>query len=231
MPQKIIHIDGIGDVTVTRRKGARSLRLRLAHDGSVHVSAPYWTPYQAGVEFAKSRADWIRQHRPAQRSFGPDDGIGKQHVVRVAYLASVAEPSVRLKAQEISVKLPFGVDISADEVQAGIQKQAIKALRREALDYLPGRLDEIAAQHGFEYRDVRIRNMSSRWGSCTSHRDISLSLYLMQLDEVYIEYVILHELVHTRIMKHGAEFWNELDRYVPDLASIRKQMRAHRPGL
>lgn len=58
---------------------------------------------------------------------------------------------------------------------------------------------------------MKINSSKHRWGSCTSKRNINLSLYLMMLPEHLINYVILHELTHTIELNHGQRFWQILD--------------------
>ena len=69
----------------------------------------------------------------------------------------------------------------------------------------------MAERFGLTYRKVRITGARSRWGSCTSAKTISLSCYLMLVPSHLIDYVILHELAHTREMNHGPRFWELLD--------------------
>ena len=79
---------------------------------------------------------------------------------------------------------------------------------------LIGRLSEIANVHGFTYAKVTIRKQKTRWGSCSAKNNISLNINLVRLPETLRDYVMLHELVHTRIKNHSKEFWSELDQAV-----------------
>ena len=78
---------------------------------------------------------------------------------------------------------------------------------------LTGRLKHLAGKHGFAYNRVTIRNQQTRWGSCSRKNNISLNLKLAVLPPELVDYVMLHELVHTRIHDHSQRFWNELDKY------------------
>ncbi|MEE8336049.1 MAG: M48 family metallopeptidase [Candidatus Neomarinimicrobiota bacterium] len=66
--------------------------------------------------------------------------------------------------------------------------------------------------NGFKFERVRVKSMSTRWGSCSGINNINLNIRLFLLPEFLQEYVILHELVHTQIKNHGTEFWAELTR-------------------
>ena len=103
------------------------------------------------------------------------------------------------------------------------------ALRKKALSFLPAQLARLASLHGFVYSEVKIRKSRTRWGSCSSKKTISLSLYLMILPEHLIEYVLLHELCHTVQMNHSAAFWNLLNKYTDNKAKeLRKELRGYR---
>lgn len=79
---------------------------------------------------------------------------------------------------------------------------------------LTGRLFQLAERHQFSYNRVSIRNQRTRWGSCSAKNNISLNINLVRLPDELMDYVILHELVHTRIKNHRREFWAELDSLV-----------------
>jgi predicted metal-dependent hydrolase len=89
----------------------------------------------------------------------------------------------------------------------------------------------LARRHGFAYRSVAIKQLKRRWGSCSSEQDIALNCFFMQLPWHLIDYVLLHELMHTRIMAHGTPFWKALDEYVPDLKTARREIKTYRPIL
>ncbi len=95
---------------------------------------------------------------------------------------------------------------------------------REAKAILVGRLEELAEAYGFFYNRVFIRNQKTRWGSCSARNNISLNIKLALLPADLRDYVLLHELTHTRIKNHSPEFWAELDRYVGDARMLRKKL-------
>ena len=91
------------------------------------------------------------------------------------------------------------------------------------------RLQELARLHNFKYRKVSIRNQKTRWGSCSGKNNISLNINLARLPAELSDYVILHELLHTKIKNHGKEFWAELDRYIGRSAKeLAKKLRKYR---
>ena len=71
----------------------------------------------------------------------------------------------------------------------------------------------MAKEHGFRYNKATVRNQKTRWGSCSAKNNISLNMQLMNLPKELIDYVILHELVHTKVKNHSKTFWATLDQY------------------
>ena len=87
-------------------------------------------------------------------------------------------------------------------------------LRREAHATLPALLHTLATRHGFDYSSLRISSAHTRWGSCSARNGISLSLFVMLLPHHLREFIILHELCHTRHHNHSAAFHALLNRCV-----------------
>jgi predicted metal-dependent hydrolase len=86
--------------------------------------------------------------------------------------------------------------------------------RAEVKRKLINRLEYLAAEHGFSYTRVFIRNQKTRLGTCSNRNNIGLNIKLTRLPEELMDYVILHELAHTRVKNHGADFWMLMDKLV-----------------
>jgi len=103
--------------------------------------------------------------------------------------------------------------------------------RAKAKRKLSRRLKYLADKHGFTYNRAFIRNQRTRWGSCSQKNDISLNMKLVRLPDELMDYVILHELAHTRCKNHSSEFWAELDRLVGNGKGMDAQLKAYGLGL
>jgi len=90
---------------------------------------------------------------------------------------------------------------------------------------LISRLRFLASEHGFQFNRITIRNQKTRWGSCSSKNNINLNVNLVRLSQELIDYVLLHELVHTRVKNHSPKFWAELDKYLGDAKRLRNRLR------
>ena len=99
--------------------------------------------------------------------------------------------------------------------------------KQVAKKFLEGRINELAGKFGFVYSKVTIRNQKTRWGSCSSNNNINLNMQLMNIPSHLIDYVLLHELVHTVVKNHSPLFWVTLDRYVGNAKAIDKELKKY----
>ena len=132
----------------------------------------------------------------------------------------------------MQILCPRGTDFSNPQLQVWLKKVIGEALRKNAKLVLPPRLYALSKQHGLPFHEVKVNSSSGRWGSCSTRRDINLSYYLLLLPQHLIDYVLLHELTHTRIMNHGAEFWEMLDRLTEGRCeALRQELKAFSASL
>lgn len=137
-------------------------------------------------------------------------------------------PSISLKNKTILVQLPENADIKDPKIQEMIRLGIQAAWRKEAKRYLPVRLGELSRKHHLLYNKVIIKNNKTRWGSCSSTNNINLSLHLMRLPEHLIDYILLHELVHTVHKNHGKKFWKEFERILPGAKATDRELKEFR---
>jgi hypothetical protein len=102
--------------------------------------------------------------------------------------------------------------------------------RVRARKLLVERLAELARRHGFAYHKVFVKNQRTLWGSCSSVNNINLNVKLAVLPDELRDYVILHELVHTRHKNHSKAFWTALNRLVGNGRGLQRQLRRYQPG-
>jgi predicted metal-dependent hydrolase len=148
----------------------------------------------------------------------------------------------------VRVAVPVGVPFEEAEAVALARADWIARHLQRMADMLPGagkteplapinravarrvivdRVAELAWRHGFDYERIFVRNQRTRWGSCSARNNINLNVNLIRLPESLRDYVILHELVHTRIKSHGPKFWEELERHVADCRRVDKQLNRY----
>lgn len=223
MASKSFTLNGIGDITVYKRRGTRKINLRIV-SGKVRVTQPFWLPYASGVQFAGANKNWIQKQQQVQPMFSLQDGmlLGKN---RSIYIESGDTLRTRITDTKLIVYIPPQFHTGSKEVLDIVQPAIKRALKKEATLQLPGRVALCAQKYGFSYNNVYCKSMRSRWGSCNSQKDITLNIFLMMVPWELIDYVIVHELVHTKYLHHGADFWAALEAIVPDYKQRRKELK------
>lgn len=86
------------------------------------------------------------------------------------------------------------------------------------------RLEALADRHGFAFNRVFVRNQKTRWGSCSMQNNINLNVHLICLPSELMDYIILHELVHTRIKDHSKQFWSCLAQCIEDPKALDRKL-------
>lgn len=124
---------------------------------------------------------------------------------------------------------PPDADFADENLQNWLRKVIEESLRRNAKSILPPRLERLSKQNGLSYANVKINSSQGRWGSCSAKKDINLSYYLVLLPSHLIDYVLLHELCHTREMNHSERFWALLNQFTEGKAlALREELKKYR---
>lgn len=229
MPYKTFTFEDIGEVTIYKNRKSKSLRLSMKNDGKVRLTIPFWVTYPIGVKFIIKNKEWILEQEKTQPILLTDQQkIGKIH--RLIFLNGKND-SIRtsIKDNYISIALPEGIEHSSRQSQDAAIKAAKKALKQESLILLPARVSELADKHGFSFNNVSTRSLKGRWGSCDQNKDLTFNIFLMQLPWHLIDYVIIHELVHTKHMNHSQDFWDEFRVHLDNAKELRHEIKNYRP--
>ncbi len=220
-----------GTITISFRPRARAIRISVGTDGRLQASAPRYTPIfavKAMVNTSRSKIRSLFSAHITPPAYLHGALIGKSHHL-VIVPSNVKAAEARLAGQNIMVRIPAGSDPSSPAIQRVIRDTVITALRAEAKAYLPRRLKELATRGGYHYERVRFSHAGTRWGSCSSTGTISLNIALMKLPDNLIDYVLCHELAHTRHMNHSASFWAEVATLDPLYKGHRKLIKLEHP--
>lgn len=216
-------LDGTPPVVLTLRRSGRARRisLRISQlDGRVTLTLPRGVREAEALDFARSKADWIRGHldnRPDEIAvdYGtllPIEGAPHQ-VVPVA--------GRRVQRQEGRIGVP------ADAVGRRLQAW----LRELARDRLTAASDHYAARLGRPYARITLRDTRSRWGSCTSQGGLMYSWRLVLAPPEILRYVAAHEVAHLAEMNHSSAFWDTVERLHGPWAAQRKWLHQNGSGL
>jgi predicted metal-dependent hydrolase len=220
-----------GKITIRRSANASQVKLRVASDGKLRASLPLYAPLFLVKRLVKSSRAEIRdllKRSDSGTKYEPGMEVGKSHTLIVKPTATT---KVTRSKNQIIVHLAEQDSLDDPEVVRLIKDMVIKVLRREAKGFLPRRVKYIADKYGFEYQTIRFSHASSRWGSCSSKGTLSLNIALMKLPFELIDYVLVHELAHTKQMNHSPEFWAIVEAILPDYKELRKVIKTQTPSV
>jgi len=229
----IIQDPEFGKITIRRSARATHVKLRVAPDGTLHASMPIYAPVFLLKSLLRNSRDQLRkmmdQAKP-EYSYTNGMQIGKSHTL-VIQPTSGQMFSVTRHGQQILVKMPVAESIDNPNIARKIRDCIISALKIEAKSYLPKRLSYLANKYDFKYTRVRFSHASGRWGSCSSTGTVSLNIALMKLPFELIDYIIIHELAHTRQMNHGRDFWALVAIGDPNYKAHRHTLKTLNPSI
>lgn len=229
----VISDEEFGDITLRRSAKASHIRIRVSPDGRLRASLPLYAPLFLVKRFIKSSRSELRTMLAEHHSIGTfahGMQIGKSHTL-ILRQAAIKIPRAVRHGQQIIVSLSSEASLEDTPVVRVIRDAVIDALKLEAKSYLPKRLSFLAHKNGFSYTRVRFSHASGRWGSCSSNGTISLNIALMKLPFELIDYVLLHELSHTKQMNHSERFWQLLAAADPQYKTHRRQLREETPSI
>jgi predicted metal-dependent hydrolase len=224
-----IDLPDIGSVKVTKKRGMRSIRMRITAKGDVAVSAPWYVGRETVQSFVLSKSDWLVKNQPQETEYWNGRLFGKSMRLQITEYSQKQRSRIGSNILNVYVRGEYNpTDLKQKEF---IEKAMIRALQREAEESLLPRLYTLSVQYDYEFNQAFVKHLTSRWGSCDQSRSINLSLFLIQLPWELIDYVLIHELTHTRHMNHSPSFWKDVEKILPDYKRLRKEVRAFRPTI
>lgn len=228
--ERILEDEELGRLYVRVDNRAKRLIFRAKEDG-IYVTVPPGTALQdmeKAVEQLRPRLGAAKQKQV--RPLIDSDYRIDAEFFKLALVSGQRERFLsRSELGEMQIICPPGADFSDKALQAWLRKVIEEALRQNAKIILPPRLYMLSTQHALPYKSVKINSSSGRWGSCSASGAINLSYYLVLLPKHLIDYVLLHELSHTREMNHGVRFWTLLDELTDGKSqALREELKQYR---
>lgn len=133
------------------------------------------------------------------------------------------------KVYSIGDKQVIELKKSLDKLKTDDEKEVLKCYDNfymyKAKEYLPQVLDMFAEVMNLSYKELKIKKLKSRWGSCSSKRVITLNSQLLKAPQESIEYVVVHELAHLVYMNHSKQFHNLVESFIPDVKTAKNKLK------
>ncbi len=231
-----------------KRGQRRSIGFSVGPDG-LAVRAPKWVPLYEVDAALQAKAQWIlrklqetreRHERLAAQVIDWRDGaslpflgqtltirldpghtLGRAATERVALLGGDGMPATGAASASV-LRVSLSHSASPDQIRDMVQAW----LMRQARQIFQERLNHFAPVLGVQWKKLALSNAGTRWGSARSDGSIRLNWRLMHCSMAVLDYVVVHELSHLRVMDHSPRFWDTVRSVVPDYAALRQQLKA-----
>lgn len=215
-------------------KGKRkSLYIVIQEDGNVDIRAPKQMNDKQILDFIESKKKWIYKKVLEQeerknvkinlRNNGKLMLLGSEYSINKKF-ENCKAIKMEFKDELINLILPLKYENKSnlDEI---IDSCYNKLLLKIAKIEVQNSMNRISNLVGIKPDELKIRNFKRSWGNCSSKRIISINKDVCKFSKKAIDYVCLHEVCHLKYMNHSKDFWNMVEKYMPDYKSVEKELR------
>ncbi len=201
------------------RKNIKNAYIQIK-DGQVIVKTPRKMTEKEIEKLIKEKETWINKHLKAQAKKEKDNKncielLGNKYNINV----------VDSNRDCIEIDGNYANVYTSEDSKEKRDKLIKKLYKKCALKQYSKTTQKMMDLTGLSPDSWQIKDIHSAWGSCSSKRNITLSLNLIQKREELIEYVVLHELCHLKYMNHSQDFWNLVESYMPNYKECRKELK------
>ena len=202
----------IDEIVRTERK---TIALIVENDGRLVVRAPMKTTDVLIHALIEKKAEWIKAKQELVRTTYPPyvpkefvNGEGFLYLGKIYQLQLVSEPKPVLILNS-NFQLAEAVLSKAEVIFE-------KWYRDQAYQVISDRVKWYAGNHGYTFNQIKITSARTRWGSCSAKGTLSFSWRLVMAPMPVIDYVAVHELVHSQEKNHSKRFWSKVKLVIPD---------------
>jgi hypothetical protein len=208
------------------RRPVKHARLRVREDTSVQLIIPDCFDQTLIDSLLQKKATWIARHQQFFR-----DRISDRRTLAANEVLLFDEVFRYVPAPELGRKVV--INELAKEIRSGRDFTRKAELHRwhrtHAHDFLSARIAELSASYRLPFNRLFIRSQRTKWGTCSTKRNISLNWRLIFTPKHVIDFVILHELVHTKLLNHTHRFWVHLAAICPSYRKATKWLKSNQP--
>ena len=243
-------LDGVLVAYAFKRGKRRTIGFSVGAEG-LAVSAPKWVLLNEIDRAVQEKAGWIVKKLQETRErhkrleavridwkdgatlpflggvltvvLDPRQSVSAMMVQPVSAVADAVHAAKGLPPTDEHNTLCLGLAHSATATQ--IRDAAQAWLMRYARQLFEQRLNHFAPELGVQWRRLSLSSAGTRWGSASADGSIRLNWRLIHFKLSVIDYVVVHELSHLRVMDHSPRFWDTVRHVVPDYAELRSQLK------
>ncbi|MFV8366203.1 M48 family metallopeptidase [Flavobacterium sp. XS1P27] len=214
------------DYSIAAKEGLKSYYISVEKGVGVILKGKPISIEQADKLILK-KAKWILDKLDLVSSISDGEivtGSRIQYLGRKYYIEIIIEndsPKIAIDFTESKFKITLPNQLNSQE---NLQQAFENYFRIKAQEKIEPILKKKSKLTGLEYNNVRFMKLEKRWGSCTPSNTIIININAIKLPFSLIEYLVVHELVHTKIKSHSKEFWAELSKYISNWKELDEKM-------
>jgi predicted metal-dependent hydrolase len=202
----------------------RTIALSIAPDGSLIVKAPTFSPKIVINAFVRKNLEWIEKQQMAIAAHPPlsikkyVDGekfyyLGKLLTLRIGDYPAIEPTETELHFPKF--------------LQFRIKKELTAWYKQQAEDLITQQVTWMGERMGASYGDIKFSDTKSKWGHCTHENNLQFNWRLIMAPILVLNYVVVHELAHTREKNHSRSFWTVVGKYNPSYRQQIKWLKNH----
>lgn len=197
-------------------KQVKNINMRISSKGEVVVSANPFVPMDKIDDFVSSKVSWIVKHQKSMQERSQKSMIDDKHIVLFGNSLKIRKTTGKYNHVSYD-KDTLYVQCKEQADPEKVIRQFLDKLCKDVFLDIATLIFRSLSDYHLEFPDVKIRDMKSRWGSCTPAKNsITLNRKLIHYPFEFIEYVVLHEFVHFIQPNHSKAFYNIIENYMPD---------------
>lgn len=205
------------------RSNRKTLSMSVDPFGRLIVRAPKRCGEERIFAFLKEKEDWILRKQCERKGAGmrlpPENLNGYEFLLlgKTCRILLTQGERIVYDRETDQIYLP----------ENRARERLIKWLKENAKRIFTAVAEQSALRMGTSYKRISVTSAKTRWGSCSYDNAIRFSFRLLYAPRDVIEYVVVHELAHTKHKNHSKLFWAEVEKYVPDWKTKRKWLKVH----
>lgn len=213
------------EYTIKRRRGMRSVRIRVETNGQVVITAPLSVPKSFIMSFALQHSQWISRQQEKIKLRNEVFPVLDWEREIVSYLGNLYTIRFAEGAEKVKLGTSYIYVSPVTGMKSHVKRTMLRWLKTEAEKWIRVKTIEWATKMRTEFKSIGFRQQKSRWGSCGPKNELSFNWRLIHYKPEVIEYVIIHELAHTKHHNHSERFWKVVRTFQPAMEQYRSFLR------
>lgn len=204
------------------RKKVKNITLRVRNDGTAYCTIPLRTSLEYASKFVDEHKHWLNKQRKKLQKLSEALLQPQEH--EIVFRGEIYQ---HIKNETLGTLSLFDHEHKTIRTSKNMNddNEREEWYIEQALRIIPQRVRFFAEQFGFSYGRITIRNQKTKWGSCSARKNLNFNYKLVKMPDYVLDYIVIHELVHTEFLHHGISFWQKVEQCYPQYKKAERYLR------